>query len=425
MIQLLNDVDDPRDTSRTKYESKVILFARIISAIFLFDSMRKMTNGFYNKNRILNVSEILGVENLEQFPHYSTINDYLERLPSAELETIIQKMSMSLANMRAFKNGRYRGRYWQIIIDGVYLFPTDEENSEGALFKVHKDKDGNIVKVEYYYYALEAKILLSKEIVVSICTVFCKNEEGVSPYNEVEKGQEKKKQDCELKAFYRMEGELKKLFGKSGICLTADSLYACETVFEICKRNGWRYIIRFKEGSIKTIAEEFNKAVDEFNKTLNDKPHKYKQFTTGEGKYGFLNTVFYKGHYINMARFTEETDKSNYPFLFITNLPINRNNCAELIIRGRNRWSIENHGFNEQKNHGYALTHKFSLDYNAMQNHYLLIQIAHAISQIFENQISILTEFKIEIYDIHERIRNDMKYLRICEHEAVRKSTAA
>jgi len=79
-----------------------------------------------------------------------------------------------------------------------------------------------------------------------------------------------------------------------------------------------------------------------------------------------------------------------YPFVFITNLPITKRNCEQLVIDGRNRWRIENEGFNEQKNHGFGLTHMFSQTYNAIKNHYFLIQIGHMIAQLFEAGIRLL-----------------------------------
>ncbi|KAI4446751.1 hypothetical protein C823_001269 [Eubacterium plexicaudatum ASF492] len=41
-------------------------------------------------------------------------------------------------------------------------------------------------------------------------------------------GEEAEKQDCELKACYRLMERLKKEFPKLPVCLCADSLYACE-----------------------------------------------------------------------------------------------------------------------------------------------------------------------------------------------------
>ncbi|MEY8482283.1 hypothetical protein AALD74_10565 [Lachnospiraceae bacterium 48-21] len=65
------------------------------------------------------------------------------------------------------------------------------------------------------------------------------------------------KQDCERKASRRLMEKLKKAFPRLPICLCADSLYACEGFFERCKEKNWRYILRYKEGSIPTIGAEY------------------------------------------------------------------------------------------------------------------------------------------------------------------------
>ena len=56
----------------------------------------------------------------------------------------------------------------------------------------------------------------------------------------------------------------------------------------------------------------------------------------------------------------------------------------EITEYGRRRWKIENEGFNTQKRHGYNLEHMYSRNYQAIKNHYYLIQIGHMISQIME-----------------------------------------
>ena len=94
----------------------------------------------------------------------------------------------------------------------------------------------------------------------------------------------------------------------------------------------------------------------------------------------------YKDFSINAAECIEIVETKNgsesCTFLFITDLPVTVKKCVALVAAGRRRWRIENEGFDTQKNHGYNLKHIFSRDYTAMQNHYFLIQIAHAISQL-------------------------------------------
>jgi hypothetical protein len=83
-------------------------------------------------------------------------------------------------------------------------------------------------------------------MVFSIATEFIENEdENVD------------KQDCEINAFKRLQVQLKNKYPRLPICILGDSLYACEPVFEICENNNWKYLFRFKEGRIKSVAKEF------------------------------------------------------------------------------------------------------------------------------------------------------------------------
>ena len=68
----------------------------------------------------------------------------------------------------------------------------------------------------------------------------------------------------------------------------------------------------------------------------------------------------------------------------MTNIYVRKNNILKIARGGRLRWKIENEGFNVQKNRGFNLEHPYSQDETAMKNLYLLLQIAHMISQLME-----------------------------------------
>ena len=55
------------------------------------------------------------------------------------------------------------------------------------------------------------------------------------------------KQDCELKAFYRLASRLKKAFPALKIMLLLDGLYAKGPVAEICRKNKWQFMIVLNE----------------------------------------------------------------------------------------------------------------------------------------------------------------------------------
>ncbi|RDY32024.1 hypothetical protein [Lachnotalea glycerini] len=68
---------------------------------------------------------------------------------------------------------------------------------------------------------------------------------------------EKRKQDCETKAFVRLIEKIKKRLHRLPIVFLADSLYSSVTIMNICKKNCWDFIIRNKAGSISSITEEY------------------------------------------------------------------------------------------------------------------------------------------------------------------------
>src|SRR5699024_6082144 len=91
-------------------------------------------------------------------------------------------------------------------------------------------------------------------------------------------------------------------------------------------------------------------------------------------------------------------------FTFITNISITKNNAIRILYGGRSRWKIENEGFNNQKNIKNNIEHLCSKDYNAMKNHYLLVQIADMIRQLFECGYELIRSLKATIKEISSRI---------------------
>ena len=68
------------------------------------------------------------------------------------------------------------------------------------------------------------------------------------------------------------------------------------------------------------------------------------------------------------------------------------------------RWKIENEGFNNQKNIRYDIEHACCLDYQAMKNHYLIVQIADILRQLLENSSKVIKELKLGIKEISSKM---------------------
>ncbi len=92
-------------------------------------------------------------------------------------------------------------------------------------------------------------------------------------------------------------------------------------------------------------------------------------------------------------------------FVFITDIEISKKNVEEIVEAGRSRWKIENEGFNNQKNVNYDLEHVCCENYNAMKNHYLLIQIADILKQLFEKGSEVLKTIKLSKKDISSKLK--------------------
>ena len=282
-------------------------------------------------------------------------------------------MVKSLIRKKSFSRSRLLGKYWRVIIDGTGLFYFREKHCENCLVTtVTREVDGKEVKVKRYYHkVLEAKLLLSPGILISLDTEFIENEkEDVS------------KNDCEINAAKRLLERLHKDYPRLPVCLQGDALYAAETIMKMCR--DWKYILTQKATRQKVLAESYEWIASGGG----------AETLTGIGKEGgngeYINHVEEtagKEEEADMYRYRYETEedgeKEIHEFQWITNIELTKKNLEEMIEAGRGRWKIENEGFNNQKNGIYDIEHLNSRDSNAMKNHYLITQIADIVMQIY------------------------------------------
>lgn len=131
-------------------------------------------------------------------------------------------------------------------------------DKEEYLLEVYKKIGIQVLrKADHYYYS----VILPKNVSIvqddyGYCVKDSNGETLLHYYDRVDK------QDCETKAFKRLAKKIKKEYPRLRIIISGDALYASKPVIDICKENGWKYIIRFKEGSIPTLYREFETIVD-------------------------------------------------------------------------------------------------------------------------------------------------------------------
>jgi hypothetical protein len=197
------------------------------------------------------------------------------------------------------------------------------------------------------------------------------------------------KQDCELKAFYRLADRLKKQFPRLAICLLMDGLYACGPVFQLCEKHKWKYIIVLKDDDLPNVHRSFDFVLPHL-------PENHKIVSLGKDAgmqtYRWANTIAYTDSQLNEHQLgvllckerKSEHDKPN-KHQWLTNFTLTTRNVDQLANQGgRLRWKVENEGFNVQKNGGFNLEHPYSQNETASKVFYFLLQIAHLIFQLME-----------------------------------------
>jgi hypothetical protein len=217
---------------------------------------------------------------------------------------------------------------------------------------------------------LDAKLVTQNRMALSLATEMLTNE----GYEEFEK------QDCELKAFPRLIEKLHALFPRTPLCILLDGLYANQNVIRLIESKGWKYIITFKEGS---MPERFPEALA-LASMQKDNRLELKQPNCSQS--------FQWAHQLPVAEFTpnvlfcleqpHDKDEATH-FVWLTNFQLCTNNAENIANKGgRLRWKIENQGFNVQKNDGYEMEHPYSEHNNAFRVFYVLLLIAHYLTQL-------------------------------------------
>lgn len=394
------DLTDTRNQSYVKYDLKVCFLTQILALCSAYQSMNKIGRDFNSDIVIDNINHILKTDYTE-LPHKDTLINVISSIKFEELEKIQTKIIKTLIRSKMLNKYRFNGLFY-VVIDGTNLYSTRVNLGEQAITKIfNKDEDNEYTL--YSYYALEAKLVCGN-MTYSLATEFVENE----TYTDKDGNTYRKfdKQDCELKASYRLLKKIKNRFPKLPIIIGGDALYLGRPFLELCNKYKFEYIIRYKETDAPTIKRNFDeiKIIDDNYQYQNDiifGELKNKEFFT-------LNVISYDEKYIDQK--TGEVTITN--FSYVTSLPINSKNKEDIVSLGRRRWKIENKGFKEQKSDILNINHIYTKNCNGTKNIYLLIQFAHTILNLlnYGNVLIIrLNTTKNEVSDLIKKVLTSTK----------------
>ena len=405
----INEMTDPRNLSYITYTQADLVWMGILKNVCSVLTMRSMEEQFNEKQCIHTLRIFSGDHRLEEMPHCDTLNYYLEKLSPSCLSDLRRRMVKSLIRNKSFYKGRLLGKYWRVIIDGTGLFYFKEKHCGNCLVTAIEREDGK-KEVRYYHKVLEAKLVLSEKIIISLGTEFIENEsEDVS------------KNDCELNAAKRLLDRIKKEYPRMELCIQGDALYAAGSIMELCRKNHWKYLLSQKETRQPLLAESYRwikegqggEAVSGIGKERgNGYFVNHVEETAGKTETANIYEYWY-----------EEQDKKGkqvkHSFQWITDIEVTKRNLEEMVEAGRGRWKIENEGFNKQKNGIYDIEHLNSRDSNAMKNHYLLTQIADILMQLYVAWNPLVREMGQSIKNTSSRLLESFRRQTVTDEDVL------
>ena len=359
----MNRLPDPRRTEWCLYTQAHLLWVGVLLFMMHLGSRRQMRFERLAEAFVENLAKLCGQHELDTVADPDTLAYYAKRIPLPAMEKLLAFITVRLIRMKALDPFRLGG-YFPVAIDGSQICTFDSEPWSGC---PHRTLSSG--SVQYFAYVLDAKLVTPCGMALTLATEMLTNEGN----------EEFDKQDCELKAFPRLVEKLRSLFPRTPLCLLLDGLYANQNVVRLIETQRWKYTTTFKEGS---MPERFAEATA-LAKLQKDNRRRVRQKKCVQ--------TFRWVRQLPVAEFTpdvifclEKPDKGEAThFVWLTNFHVCSNNVENIANKGgRLRWKIENEGFNVQKNDGYEMEHPYSKHPNAFRIFYILLLIAHYITQL-------------------------------------------
>lgn len=353
------------------YPLASLAFAGVTMFLFQLKARRQVGLLLRNGPSVCKFQALFGVE---RFPHGDTLEATFSNLEADQIQTVVTGMTETLIRKKVLYSYRLFGIYFIVAIDGTGTISFRRPHCPYCLTCTRNGK------TLYSHPVLEAKLITSNGFAFSLMTEFIENP-----------GNKATKQDCELKAFYRLAERLKSRFPRLPILLSMDGLFAGGPTFDLCQRYGWKFMIVLKDDDLPSVNEEF----DALSKLQPDNRLVWRTGKAAQIKQVFrwVDDIAYvdslkKEHTLSAIECLEtkpdkEGQKKTTKFKWVTNCHLSCKKITTLSNDGgRMRWKIENEGFNVQKKGGYELEHAYTNHPNSAKIFYFLLQIAHLLAQL-------------------------------------------
>jgi hypothetical protein len=377
MPRWLRGIHDTRCKERIVYHKAFLACFGLSLFSFALGSRRQLDFDLRDDESdvLPNLNRLAGTQQ-KTLPVHDTLEHFIGHVGPEAFADGRRDLLWGLIRMKALDDARLCGRL-VVAADGTGWLATTQRHCDRCLVQKHA---GQTV---YLHEALEAKVLTPSGMALSIGTAFIENPPD-QPDRKY-KNDEERKQACELGNFELLAKTLREDYPQTRFLFTNDSLYGCGPAIQVAKDHRFSYIFTFKEG--RTPARWA-----EFQALLRESPENTLTVRDPDGSrrtYRWVNELPHEDtegrlHLVNALEYQETRDGVVTAFdAWMTDLPLRRDTVDAIALKGgRIRWTVENQGFNAQKNSELNLEHAYSHSLENAKAYYYLLQIAHLLFQL-------------------------------------------
>jgi len=385
----LSRIPDPREPKKIKHKMYMVMLYGILLFLFGVPSRRQGNHTLTGAQLLENLRSLF--PEVADMPHQDTLCRLLSRIDVEQIASYHLELMRDLLRRKKFQQFLVRKQYL-VAIDGTQKYVLRTRWDERYPYR--KSQDGT---EHYYAYVLEAVLVCSNGMVLPLLSEFLENSAELA----AAENEEQWKQDCELKAFYRLAQRLKREFPRLRITLLLDGLYANGPVMQLCRQYKWGFMIVLREGSLISVWEEVNALMrlDKRSENQLKREHRGRAQT-----FRWVNGIEYSSstictvltvHVATCDEIFSERNANGWAekltqHAWISSEPLSKRNIHERCnLMARKRWLQENN-FLKEKRQGYNYSHVFSHHWEAMKGYHYLMHIAHLLSEIALHSVQML-----------------------------------
>ncbi len=388
LLRRLEKIPDFRNPKKVKHKLTVLMLWGILLFVYQMASRRQANQKMTRPMFLENIREFF--PELESCPHQDTLNRLLGGIDVDQIEEAHVELIRQLIRKKKFLRFLIRNCY-PIAFDGTQKHLRSELlDEQWQERKVGKEDEK---KTQYIVYVLEANLAFQNGMVLPLLSEFLDYTEGDTSSN---------KQDCELKAFYRLAERLKRLFPRLPILMLGDGLFANGPVMELCRKNKWDFMIVLQDKSLPSVWDEVHglrelQGKNQLKMTWGGRLQHFWWVNEIDYRYGLNQRKRQTVHVVVCEESWEEIDKTTGEevtrtsrHVWLSSKPICHGNVHERCNLGaRHRWGIEE-GILVEKHHGYQYKHLFSHNWDAMRGYHYLMRLGHTLNVLTQYSTALI-----------------------------------